>query len=114
MKIYFNNAVFHLAGLYDPIEDVPGLALSVHLHGWLFENAAGAGVARMRVEIREGEPDPLRPMIGVAFIQLSAEEIMGWEGETPLAQAIMDGMLGHAEIQAFFKQAAQEALKLPE
>jgi hypothetical protein len=114
MEIYFNRKLHAFPDCYAGIEDLPGLALSVHLHSWVFENHVTQGEARLRVEIREGDTDPARPMVGVAFVNVTRESISACQGQTPLSQAIIDGIMTHPEIRTFFHHAAEEALKLPE
>lgn len=114
MDIYFENKIQTLDDIYQGVDDLPGLALNVHLHGWTFPEQTGRGQARFRVEIREGSCDTAKPMVGMAFIEASPEKYIGCQGYAPLAQAIMDGILSHEAVRQFFIQAADQALQLDE
>lgn len=114
MEVYFNNETQRIADLYEGEEDIPGLAISVHLHNWSFKDQSGAGDARFRVEIREGDTTPARPMVAVGFVDASSEGVSHWEGQAPLATAILDGLMSHQSVRAFFAQAAEQALQIEE
>ncbi|ABK44270.1 hypothetical protein Mmc1_1762 [Magnetococcus marinus MC-1] len=114
MEIYFNNKTTIMETLYEGYEDVPRLAISVHLHGWEYPQQAGKGIAKFRVEIREGSTDPKKKMVGQGFVQCSEREILNILGYAPLSQAILDGLLSHTPMQNFFMEAAKEGLDAPE
>ncbi len=114
MEIYFDHQTTHLEGLYDRLDDAPGLALTIHLHGWVFPDQTGPGEAKLRVEIREGTIEEDEPMIGWAFVTATGEKILGCQGVSALSQAIMDGVLSHEGARNFFTKAAQKAVHLEE
>lgn len=113
MEIYFANKLFTLEGVYDGVEDLPGLALSVHLHSWEFPHADQPGEARLRVEIREGDSQPTTPLVATGFVRSTPVGVLEWQGYAPLAQALLDGLMSHPPVRDFFARASREALKLP-
>ncbi|MBF0158724.1 MAG: hypothetical protein HQL58_04310 [Magnetococcales bacterium] len=117
MKIYFNHQIHHIEQLYDGYEDRPGLELTVHLHRWQFPDQTGAGVGWFRVEIREQPIETQtsrRPMIGSGLIEASAAALLSWQGESPLIQAMLDGLCSHGAVHDFFRSAAAAVLTLPD
>ncbi|MBF0124699.1 MAG: hypothetical protein HQL60_05120 [Magnetococcales bacterium] len=115
MKIYFNHRVHTIADFYDGYEDIPGLELTVHLHRWQFPDQIGSGVGWFRVEIREESGTVVRrAMIGSGLVQASADAVLAWQGESPLIQAILDGLSSHTAMHDFFRSAAATVLTLPD
>ncbi|MBF0285606.1 MAG: hypothetical protein HQL51_14240 [Magnetococcales bacterium] len=119
MELYFNNRIRHLPELYEGEEDVPSLAISVHLHAWRFPEGADPQStppreARLRLEIREGSTQSDHPLVGVGFVTVSPEAVLAWQGLAPLSQAILDGLFTHPRLHELLTSAAREALKLPE
>ncbi|OSM04806.1 hypothetical protein [Magnetofaba australis] len=115
LEIYFDNKTEILPEIYEPIDDdAPRLALSIHLHGWTFPDQKGQGIAKLRVEIREGSTDPKQRMIGVGFVEADADGVRNWIGYAPLSQAILDGLMSHEAVTHYMRRAAAKALELPE
>ncbi|MEG3638968.1 hypothetical protein [Magnetococcus sp. PR-3] len=114
MEIYFDYKTTVMDSVYEGYDDVPRLAISVHLHGWVYPEQAGKGIAKFRVEIREGSTDPKKKMVGQGFVECSEQKILGATGYAPLSQAILDGMLTHEQVCQFFMDAAKTGLDAPE
>ncbi|MGN7611292.1 hypothetical protein ACQZV8_04310 [Magnetococcales bacterium HHB-1] len=112
MKIYFENTTTEIPELYTGYDDVPGLHLTLHLHGWTFEDQTGAGEAKMRLEVRE-ESRLDQPAVAVGFVIVTPAAVKGCQAFAPLAQSILDGLLTHEVIQKFLIQAAEKALYIP-
>ncbi|MBF0188092.1 MAG: hypothetical protein HQL50_09205 [Magnetococcales bacterium] len=117
MDIHYNYQSFDIPELYCGYDDVPSLTLNIHLHAWVFPDQSGPGEATFRVEIREGDPaskeNKERPAIGIAFVKMTPTEMIECKAYSPLAQAVMDGVLTHEKIQSFFVESAARALNVP-
>lgn len=121
MILHFAQRTLALPDLYAGYDDVPGLVLMAHLHGWEFPAGSDSGVANFRVELRQAEvgenPSAVSPtegqMIGTGFVRATRQQVLEWRAPLPLVQALLDGLLGHEPVRLFFTQSAEQALQLP-
>nr|CRH05432.1 conserved protein of unknown function [Candidatus Magnetococcus massalia] len=113
MEVYFDNKTWIVDSIYEGYDDVPRLGLSIHLHGWTFPEQTGKGVGKFRVEIRERDTDPSRQTVGIGFVEVTPESVLGATGYAPLSQAILDGLLSHEVVHQIFIEAAASSLDVP-
>lgn len=113
MKIHFAQRTVTLPDLYEGYDDVPGLELTVHLHGWAFPRGSEDGEANFRVEVRQSYEDEAAELVGAGFVRATGRQVLEWRAALPLMQALLDGMFGQEPVRLFFSQAAQQALQLP-
>lgn len=119
MILRFGNRVTTLIDLYHGYDDIPSLAVHVHLHAWGFDQPEG--VATLRLELREewadaalAPPEGASRLIGAALAKVTPHAVLEARGSAPLIQAVMDALLGHESVRAFLTRAAKESLHLPD